>query len=214
MYYAPTNTSPSQFYVPGPTKWFVGFYADGSVSAVAQWYFLGLTQTETRVSFMGAFEDVRADFAGPMLPADVQVMGETAFVSGIFSKYREPVIQRIHEQRGACTSPTTGRSRPGAMGSLMIQEGVNVSLCLVSPYAVGGGTSVHTGMVNGGLPGFYTFPHAFLHDNYDFPLSVKVKAPTVTMRCIADHNICDGTFSLYNNAPPEGVPLLLTQCPQ
>ena len=190
--------NPPQLYVPGPSKWFVRFNAPvswtyGTLSA--GWYLLGWAQMDTTISLLGSYEDVISEPSGPGMPNDVQRFGENAFFSGTFVRYQEEVLQAIVSSRSS-TDSAQGFSSPGALGGLMLQDGLSFQVCIASVYAIPGAGTEHLSNNQRLSPG-YTFFNCWLHDNFDFGLSMRVKTPRCIFRAASVMDDCTGRYRLY-----------------
>src|ERR1700683_4616184 len=94
-----------QFWVPGSTNITVG----GSP--------LGYVEEEVPIELMGYHSEVAADFAGPMMPADVQWLGMSAMISFNLVKYDEAILNTL---KAYINGGTMGQGAAGSIGTLML----------------------------------------------------------------------------------------------
>jgi hypothetical protein len=196
----------TQFYVPGPSQLYVG---DVSNSGALNYLFLGYCDGPVEVSLVGLMQDVNADYAGQM-PADVQFMGEVAFINGTLSRYNEEVLQNMMVRAGTLdyqsqVANDTGlpyMTSWGVVGSLMVWEGWAFPFVIKCPYAIKTSQSPR-------IPLGYTFYQTFLHENFMMPLSSRVKQPRFIMRAIPVHNECEMANGLYGPNIPDNLPICL-----
>lgn len=182
----------SQGYVPGPVQVFVG------TGTSAAWEFLGYSQDGVNLQLVGATEDVMCDVSGPLLPIDVQQMGEQAFISLTLNKYNEPVMQKMARRRfGAGVVP--GAIEANGLGSLMIAESYAVPILLLFPYR-------SKTFQSGTIVPCYNFSAGWLNDDFTVPVSVRLKALRVNFRAIMVWNSVALTSVLYTNTLPSPVP--------
>ncbi len=181
----------SQFYVSGPTFHFVGD-GNGNFSHV------GFCQRSTPVQLMGMNSDVNADYAGPAMPADVQQLGEMAMFMPAFSRYNQLVINTLAARRRGGTAGTGGA---GAIGSLLVAEGLTFPYLIVAGYR--NKAVFSAGSMNAG----YFFPQCYVADAIDFELSTEITVPRLIIRAIPTFDQPDGRYSAYQIGIPSGVTL-------
>lgn len=182
----------SQGYVPGPCNIFVG------TGASAAWEFLGFSQDGVQLQLIAAYKDIFCDASGPAVPLDVQFMGEHGFISATLNKYNETVLQKCAGRRIG-SGVTAGSIEANGLGSLMIAESYAYKILLLFPYSA---KSFQTGVI---VP-CYNFSAGYLHDNFDVPLSVSLKAPRVIFRVLPIWNTITLSAVLYTNTLPSPVP--------
>ena len=180
----------SQLYVPGPVQIFTGTGGAGA------YQFLGWSEQETGTRFASRWEDVHSDVSGPMVPHDVQYMGEEAYVSVTLTRYVESVLTTMSARLPGLTP---GAMASGQLGSLMLGENFAVKLLLFCPYSAK--TVFSTTMVPG-----YVFSAGWLMDDFEVPLSVRVKKPRLVFRCVPVINVVTGTSQLFSTVMPSPLP--------
>lgn len=172
--------------VAGPCAWYVGSGAAGALE------FLGWCEGETRVSLVGAEDEIRTDLGGPANPTDVQWMGEQAFVSGDLSRWDKAVLRKLKSRLPGGGSAVSGGSYAfGALGSLMIAEGYAVRFLIRGGYAA-------SKSFNAGDPPIYNFLAAWPGTNFDVGLSTRASRFRMTMRAIPKLDFTTGNSVLYN----------------
>lgn len=179
----------SQLFTPGPQFIFTG---TGSAGA---YEFLGYTESEVMLSLSGAYEDVFADYGGPRVPVDAQYMNEQASVSMTLLRYDEAVYNHCAARIVGGTAGTAGTN---SIGSLMGAQSLAYKLFVYAPYS----TETFFSTMNKG----YVFGFAWLTDNIDIPLGVRVKRPRLTFRCLPNWTVSTLSSVTYSNVLPSPLP--------
>lgn len=190
----------TQFYVSGPAYTWAG---TGTANA---WEFVGYSRSGLTVQITPEFEDIEVDYAG-RTPGDVAFLGQTARVSGSFTRYDEAIMTKMVSY---IAGSTPGQGGSNSLGSLLNTEGNAYPLLVYSPYSF---KTQYGAMV----PGFW-FYSTYLADPYDVTLNIRAKAPNIGWRAIPVFGtISSGTFTansapfnayeLYTNTMPASMPL-------
>lgn len=182
----------SQGFVPGPCQVFVG---TGTSKA---WEFLGLSEDGVQLQLLSSFEDIYNDAGGPMVPIDVQWMGEQAYMSMTMNKYNESVLQKCAARRVG-TGIVPGACEVNGLGSLMIAEGFAYPILLLFPYRA-------KTFQNNVIVPCYNFSAGWLQDDFSIPLSVRLKRPRVIFRAIPLWDTLTLQYVLYTNVLPDPLP--------
>jgi hypothetical protein len=173
----------AQIYVPGPCELHVGTGSSGSLQ------FLGWSESGVRASINREWDDVPADIAGTRMPADVQFMGEQAYISCDLKVFNNPIFNKIASAQNPF-SGTRGNMPYGSLGKLMVTEGAAYRLLVYSPYAV-----LKPAMSAWSQLNFFT---AWLAGPDDIPNSTKATKIRALFRAIASYNSSTGEWDLYD----------------
>jgi hypothetical protein len=175
------TTPATQFYVSGPANIWTGttsYNWGGSPPGPTAWNYVGYTRSGMSIQLIPQFEDVEIDYAG-RVPGDVQILGVEAAMSGIFTRYNEPIVQNLAAFL-AKASPTPGEMLNNEIGSLLMTEGYLYPILIYSPYGVKAAYSAASGAM---VPGFL-FYSGYLSNPYDVTLSIRPKTPNLGFRAI------------------------------
>lgn len=172
----------SQFYVPGPTNIQVGTGTSGALE------FLGFTEDNVRVSPNARFEEVRADYAGTQLPADLSFQGFEAYITADLSSYNEGILAKVMARLNGLTE---GLIAANQIGTLVFQEGFAFRLLLKCMYSAKAGYET--------MRPAYNFLTAVPFDSFDVSLNTRTKRPRVVFRALAVINKTNLTGTLYNS---------------
>lgn len=130
----------TQPYVTGAVHIFIGPMGKQSKATNAQGggggspRYLGTCEAYPTFAIRPAFTPLFNDITGPVIPYDMAFVGEEAFTSCNLTLWDEAVHAQV------ASRPSHGVSRGTnsyvEMGSLMIHEGLAISLYLIFPYSV------------------------------------------------------------------------------
>jgi hypothetical protein len=176
--------------VAGPVQWYAGI--SGTVIAPT-FTFIGWTEGDTNISFVGEFEDVPTDYAGSRVPGDVSYMGQEARINGTLIRLNLTAyytwLARI--QIAGVSGGGSGSFLFGDIGTLMLAEKRAPGLVLITPY--GSAKTVFTNV--GSVAGYY-FPYAWMDGPSDISASTKAQRQKVTVRGIAAFDPVTGNGTL------------------
>ena len=176
----------SQPYVPGGSKIYVS--TPGSQAML----FLGYCESEIRPQFTVAHEPIFADYGGPAVPVDSQMMGEYAVVPMDLIRYNENVLMALM-RRSAVTGSAAGTGGSGSIGSLMLHENAAVRLVLISPYAAT--KSAYSSMVP-----CLNFGFAYAMGDVIMPMGIRVRRPRLVMGCYPVVDPATSGYTLYTTS--------------
>lgn len=186
----------AQLWVNGPAAVQVG---TGSAGALQH---LGFTENGVRISFDAKFEDIHTDISGPMIPHDVQMMGEQAYITLDMNKFDEVVLEHLMVRMATATYIAAYSSLPGrpgskAIGTLMQTESAVVRLLINAPYA---SKAVFFNSSTGDeMPLAYNFPTCYPMDAIDLdPVGLRVKKVRIIMRAVPAWDPPNYAYTLYN----------------
>jgi hypothetical protein len=169
----------TQFYSTGPAMLYVGTAGGGALE------FLGFSEDGVNITLNGHFENVNADYAGPVLPADVQFMGEEGFIEATLTRFSDVILDKLLVRLSNSVSGNPGNAGSigfNLLGSFMVQAGYAFRLLVYGIYQPN--TVQYPNMV-----AVYNFYQAFLFENAQIPISIRAKRPRIVCRAIPQFTI-------------------------
>lgn len=174
----------AQIYVAGPAEIHV---SPGGPNSTLE--FLGWSESGVNINIRGEWDDVPADIAGTRMPADVQFMGEQAFVTLDLKVWNNSTYAKIASRYNPTN--TRGIIAPGGIGKLMVAEGAAYRLLVYSPYAA---TKPSMASFNS-----FNFFRAWLAGPDSFnPYGTKAAKIRTIFRAICYYDCNSGQWRLYN----------------
>jgi hypothetical protein len=180
----------SLIHVGGPTLFSVGTGESGAAE------FLGFCEGITTISVDSGWEDVMTDYGGTKIPADVQFMGEQAFITADLVRYNENILNKL---RARAFDNLTGTVAENLMGSLMVGQGQSQKLSLVCPYSA---ITHFSGSQNSG----YTFGAAWLADAITLETGTRYARVRCIWRCVPVWDWVANSATLYTNTATGATP--------
>ncbi len=178
------------------------WYSNGAAAifcavSTSGYAFLGHTEDGVDWEEQPIFEDVKNDLMGGAsgAPIDVQYLGETAILSGVLTRYNEPVLALVQARTFRGVAPR-GSNAFGAIGAFMALENHGFSVVVTAPYFT------KTQMRNGGLPPCYRLLACYSAGE-SVKLGTKAKRVSFQFRAFPLFSPVNGGSSpLYDNVLP------------
>ncbi len=136
----------AQPYVTGPVNWFVsaqlgGMQPSGSTAGTpgnaykdGSPVFFGHTEGSPEIDIEPDWEQVFVDLKGSKKPYDFLYAGESALISGVFTRWNESVLS-VMQARVAGTGGRRGHNGAADIGTLMLTEGFSYPMWMQFPFA-------------------------------------------------------------------------------
>jgi hypothetical protein len=182
-------------YVTGPAHLFVGLGTKGGV-------YLGTAEKFPRISIRRQFHPTYTDQGG-LIPHDMAYMGEEAFVAADISRWNESVyaqlaaLPRPNSSVGLSSpvqAPVRGTNVGGDIGTLLVGEGMALSLYVQFPYAA------LKAAIYPDMPPGYRFAAAYLVGPDELePLGTTPRKERLLWHCLRTYNAKSPTlYTLYD----------------
>lgn len=177
-------------FVPGPVEVHCGVGNGGALQ------FLGWSEDGVTSTHRPFFEDVKSDLAGPLMPTDVQVMGEDAIISMNLKVFSWSAWEKIASRVPAAVGGAPGGYPFGSIGALMVSEGYAYRLLIYRPYAA------KQVFLNAGMRPAYNYFASWLLGPDDIKQSMRAMAHRTIFRAISVYQGIPSTsgsgWGLYN----------------
>lgn len=173
----------ASLYSSGPVHIFCGIVGSGV-------QYLGTGERAPKIRLNPEWDAVMNDLSGTKLPMDYIFEGEEAFVGVTLTRWNQPVLDILRTRTNRAAPP--GFTLPTDLGSLMVTEGLTVSLYLYFTFAT------KLAMVAAGMPAGYRFTSAFLMGPDDLERGTGPNKDQTMFHCVRAFDIVTGRMNLYD----------------
>lgn len=173
---------PVQPWVAGPSILSCGTGLGGALEHI------GIVERDTRPQFIAFHQPISTDRTGPMVPDDVQYMGQMAFLQLDLIKFDEAVIAKLQTR---VIGGTNGTITAGDIGTLLRHEGKAFRFLIQSQYRNKSAFAGMTGVMN--------FPVAFAVNVMEPSHSTQAKRWRLQLQFIPNWSGHLGNGVLFNS---------------
>jgi hypothetical protein len=193
----PYTAGPAYFYVAIGQQQNPGSYNPSTQTPS----FLGTCESAPRIQHTPRFSPVMNDIAGDQEPYDESYQGKSGLIFGDLTVWNWNVLSALFNRPatvGAAAGATADGVDPvGAVGSLMITEGLAYTLWVQFPYAAG--AQAHAVFAAGGMVPGYRYQAAWLVGPDEIDPGTKPNKVHVQFRARRAYNPTSGAFILYDH---------------
>ncbi len=184
-------------YTTGPAYLYIASVAGQNAQ------FLGTAEYAPRIEIRPGWEPVFNDLGGSKVPFDMSYQGEEGFTFAEINRYNEVVLARLQARPQTANylgvaTPPRGLNYPVDIGTLMLTEGLTVTLYVVFPFAGKAAFRSHQ------MPPGYRFPGTYLVGPDDLSnLGTKPRKVGLIFHHLRLFDRQTGRFLLYDNTIPQ-----------
>lgn len=161
--------------------------------------FVGTGTRAPRQRIVRNFTPVANDLAGQVEPFDVMYQGQSAVVAVEFSRWNQPIIDRLQSTPlAAGAAPNPGLDALGSVGTLMLTEGYAYPLWVLYDYGAGG-RAPKAGMVATGMASGRRYLQAILIGPDEEEKGTQANTTLLVWHCRRRYDPATGNFSLFDN---------------